>query len=1190
MNSEERNLADQRSEALNTSIPSTPKSVSPPYSTPSPQSPHSPGFRQNPINPEITHHTSVLGLDPEVVSQRFQQSAESSISTPSSLTSSSNPLVSPPSQPNSSPPASPPTITPPARMPFFPTTINELPIPGSKLAPPKFTGKYNKAKRFTDHYAKLIQGIPDMSGAQKCQSMMQYCSTKVSNFLEQISSYRNNNFDQLVKDIHDYYDVQLAESRWKEKDLIKFIKQYKNTKIKTLSQWKAYNRRFLRIANWLKNHTLIDDNHYKAYFWDGIHKDLQAIFETRMLNKNPLPDFSKPFEVADIQKIAQQYFMRDKFAALVGDSDDSDSDSESFESTDEESSDSSSDSDSNYKKKKKNAKIHSKTKRKMDHYRRRLQEMREGMEDKEETKPKFSFEPSPKKDPKSTEIDELIDQLQKLSVDNPAYGIVYYKVTKLDKNLIDCLRKPVIQSAPTSPTYQEKKRYKPGQAVFHIVPATESNAIPITDPQVYYTKNPMFNPSGDDRCFGCGGRGHTIRGCQKITELLNAGIIKRSPDSGQLFLQDGTYIKRMQNETLAQAAERMTEERQAMTAQCAMIRPITYFYDTTGDHDSDIESDLEFEQNQEYLSNESDDEYYTDEENSDQEYGSEEDPDWEEMEPYEGWEPNQILDLINEVYELGPEKTTRQTRSTRQRITDKFSALPRGVTDKMKKTILENKEKAEKVQEVPAPVPVSLPNPTPQQVEVSPPRMTTRSQVPKVPVQLDEDIEMQDQPPRPKSVVQQPKHNNIQAPTSRTKYPSGLKPYVEIIPRPRNPPASESKRELASKNQIPKIIPTNVRTPRKVQLPDDDELATLKPVSKPPKKISRPRYVEEKENRQVLRDPQTHVMPTRRPGRKSELSSKINDSQIIDKLLEVSVPLKISEILAVSPRVANSVSDLMKPRNQASLKAPITYEVNTSSMVNMATQRSLIKILLKTDGGPLNAIVDTGSQINVVNKKHCGTIIRQPIKPTTSIGMQDASGRHSRLTGLIEEVPLNCGSVKTSANLYVGENLPFDLLLGRPWQKGNRISIDERNDGTYLVFKHPTDPHSDMELLVDNSSTENSQMTRQAMTSMVFTACEKPNIPENTIDDALGVVWHEEIAPDASDWWNRMDPSGWESDKITESLINGSEAVITDPTEEAIKRSPELPKQDMNSRVPPERERTTWDEHCTAPEILEKTH
>jgi hypothetical protein len=116
-------------------------------------------------------------------------------------------------------------------------------------------------------------------------------------------------------------------------------------------------------------------------------------------------------------------------------------------------------------------------------------------------------------------------------------------------------------------------------------------------------------------------------------------------------------------------------------------------------------------------------------------------------------------------------------------------------------------------------------------------------------------------------------------------------------------------------------------------------------VSKLPKKPSRVRYEEDKENRPISRVQNPESKTLKRPGRKSELSSKINDSQIIDKLLEAQVPLKLSELLAVSPRVANSVSDLMKPKNQASLGLQTVYgsnqvaKNNEQPLVNIATKR-----------------------------------------------------------------------------------------------------------------------------------------------------------------------------------------------------------------------------------------------------------
>ena len=61
------------------------------------------------------------------------------------------------------------------------------------------------------------------------------------------------------------------------------------------------------------------------------------------------------------------------------------------------------------------------------------------------------------------------------------------------------------------------------------------------------------------------------------------------------------------------------------------------------------------------------------------------------------------------------------------------------------------------------------------------------------------------------------------------------------------------------------------------------------------------------------------------------------------------------------------------------------------------------------------------------------------------------------LWGLVQHVPLNCGSVSTKVNLYVGEHVPFQLLLERLWQRENYVSIDKQRKGAYLLFK---DPHS----------------------------------------------------------------------------------------------------------------------------------
>ena len=90
---------------------------------------------------------------------------------------------------------------------------------------------------------------------------------------------------------------------------------------------------------------------------------------------------------------------------------------------------------------------------------------------------------------------------------------------------------------------------------------------------------------------------------------------------------------------------------------------------------------------------------------------------------------------------------------------------------------------------------------------------------------------------------------------------------------------------------------------------------------------------------------------------------------------------------------------------------------------------------LYCNGKPITAIIDTGSQLNIISEEMANTIIQLPINLAKNIFMNDTGGNSSKLEELIKKVPLQCGEVLTEANLYIRhKGLPFDLLLGCPWQ------------------------------------------------------------------------------------------------------------------------------------------------------------
>jgi len=109
------------------------------------------------------------------------------------------------------------------------------------------------------------------------------------------------------------------------------------------------------------------------------------------------------------------------------------------------------------------------------------------------------------------------------------------------------------------------------------------------------------------------------------------------------------------------------------------------------------------------------------------------------------------------------------------------------------------------------------------------------------------------------------------------------------------------------------------------------------------------------------------------------------------------------------------------------------------------------------DGYPIKAIIDTGSEMNIIGSSMMNKISPDaPVHYNPGVEMCDANNGTSAMVGVIEGIDISVASMPTFAKgLYIKHRAPFQLLLGRPWQQENKVSIDERADGTYLIFKDP---------------------------------------------------------------------------------------------------------------------------------------
>ena len=284
------------------------------------------------------------------------------------------------------------------------------------------------------------------------------------------------------------------------------------------------------------------------------------------------------------------------------------------------------------------------------------------------------------------------------------------------------------------------------------------------------------------------------------------------------------------------------------------------------------------------------------------------------------------------------------------------------------------------------------------------------------------------------------------------------------------PPLRNSRPKPVSKENIPpnnrSVIPP--APPR----PTEDPPKVLQPIDARKPRFVTDEMIESKPKKLPPRDPSPHISTnrdnmerTRGPARQSELSSQVDVKAITNEILDSEITIPLRKILGTSKDIANTFQDLMRAKNKTTLPPPerppskqlpivATGAKNLQSI--KPNKGRLIKLRITHEGNYITAIVDTGSEINII-KEDIALGLQLPIDMSQPIQMNDANGGVGQLEGLIPDVKLMCGSVTTNADLYVasGRKIPFDLLLGRPWQEDNYVSIVQRRRGTYLEFLDP---------------------------------------------------------------------------------------------------------------------------------------
>ena len=406
-------------------------------------------------------------------------------------------------------------------------SILAMPSPGTKLAPEKFQGDFRKVQEFVQHFEKLCVQYSVTDSREICEAVLRYCSRRERETIRALAPFQSRDWPELRSAILTLYDADLDVRRFKVRDLETLTSRQMAKSIRNLAQWRKYCRIFLRVGGSLKNNGKISEKEYKIRFWEGIPKDLQRKLEDRILARDPLRPLKEPFEMDELDNMANAIFQRGRFDDVFGDSEDESSEGEE---TSLEGSSDSSDWESEDEKRHRSRK---KT-------RGRFKKRENSEADKGELETRTNQD----------EVVTLLKEMSLLSRDDPAYGIAYYKAMRLD-DISAVASKPIVKTE--IPAF----RIAPNDKIF---PPTESMyGTRATRASVYHIQTSSnageLSPRTGIRCFGCGEIGHGVRSCPAINELISKGEMKRDI-TGRVTFGDGSPIQRTGWETLVQVHAR----------------------------------------------------------------------------------------------------------------------------------------------------------------------------------------------------------------------------------------------------------------------------------------------------------------------------------------------------------------------------------------------------------------------------------------------------------------------------------------------------------------------------------------------------------------------------------------------------------------------------------------------------------
>ena len=129
---------------------------------------------------------------------------------------------------------------------------------------------------------------------------------------------------------------------------------------------------------------------------------------------------------------------------------------------------------------------------------------------------------------------------------------------------------------------------------------------------------------------------------------------------------------------------------------------------------------------------------------------------------------------------------------------------------------------------------------------------------------------------------------------------------------------------------------------------------------------------------------------------------------------------------------------------------PSTFKVEETQELFWAHVCSECKIEMEGVQGTLKALIDSGSEVNLMSKD-LYDVGQWMMDRDITWKVNGINSSKNSLWGACSEVKIKVGNVTEPINILVNENLPYPIILGQPFITQMRMETKVLDDGTHMA-------------------------------------------------------------------------------------------------------------------------------------------